>query len=393
MQREKYIKGLLENNYFTYYDKVIDMKIIHFIRKWYKWPLDYLSQKSRTQINLILMLLLGSFVLQSCGKTDEWKGSPTKEKDYIVITNEGKGLFEGKRHEKLKILKTIGAAAGEESDIFGYITWVDFDTAGNIYVLDKIDQVVTKLSPQGQVLLQFGGKGNGPGELAGCNMFTWAEGRLYFANAENGRIEVFDEQGGNLPAIKLSEVTRPEKIHFRKGCFYVGKHSISSEQFTLYKYDRNWNLIAALLKPSEINRPYDILRNINYTRIGDDAIWIVYFVDNKIRKIDLDGNLIFETSRKLNWDLPRESNGKIIPEYPIHRVCDVDPDGNLYVIYSNPENWKRANDVYKYGADGRLHGKAFTLPVDHATMVRFDREGNFYFSDGPTLFIAKIQVE
>jgi hypothetical protein len=141
------------------------------------------------------------------------------------------------------------------------------------------------------------------------------------------------------------------------------------------------------------SHPFDVLRNVNKTVAGAGGFWIVFSLDNRIEKIDWKGSVVFETSRHLGWDLPRTPDGKIIPEYPIHGPSDADPRGNLYVVYSTPGNWRQKNEVYKYGPDGRLHGKVFTLPVDAATMIRFDRHGKFYFSDGSSLYIAEIMVE
>jgi hypothetical protein len=47
--------------------------------------------------------------------------------------------------------------------------------------------------------------------------------------------------------------------------------------------------------------------------------------------------------------------------------------------------------VFKFGPDGRLRQKAFTLPIFRATMLRFDGQGNLFFSDGKTLTKSRIE--
>lgn len=63
--------------------------------------------------------------------------------------------------EKLIISKTFP----EEGVYFKAVPTIDVDEAGNIYAVGNREHMVFKFSPDGKLLLKFGGMGQGPGEL------------------------------------------------------------------------------------------------------------------------------------------------------------------------------------------------------------------------------------
>jgi len=329
--------------------------------------------------------------LTCCMTNEEWQEEVSYHNGRKTITNTEKGIQPG---ENLKLKWRIPENPDKETTaagLFGGIVWIEFDPENNLYVLDHLDQSITKLSPERKVLFRFGSKGQGPGQLRNCTRFVWADGFLFVANRGNNRIEVFDENGKYHQSIRLDECKSPSRIYFRSGFFYVSERNFD-EKHPIYKYDKSWQLIGKITSNEKMVEQLDYLRLRNDTRIAEDGFWVVYLVDNRIQKIDWESVVLFETSRKLDWDLPRDPAGRLIPEFPIHRAFDVDPNGDLYIIYSNPKNWRRGNDVYKYGADGRLHGYMFTLPIENATMIRFDDDGSFYFADGVSLYKAELII-
>lgn len=326
-----------------------------------------------------------------CDSSVHWEGSIEYTNGYKVITNTGYGLFdELGTAESLRIVAVYDDSTLQQSIQFGLVSWLEFDDDNNLFILDRMSETVAKLSPNGILLRVFAGKGKGPGELLGCSYFVMVDDTLYFANSDNGRIEVFDGDGKLLRMIQLEDCARPFRIHYHSGYFYVGEHHLRSGIFTLYQYDRNWRLTAKLIPVQHLEHAYDALRLLARTRAANDGIWFVYMLDNKIRKFGWDGTLMFETSRLLDWSFQKDSDDRIVPEYPVHRACDVDPAGNLYVTYSTPGRWRTGNEVYKYAPDGRLYGRAFVLPIDRATLLRFDRDGLLYFSDGGSVYKAEI---
>ncbi len=271
--------------------------------------------------------------------------------------------------------------------------WVDFDASGNIYVLDFDEQKVTKLAPDGRRIGELGKRGQEPGSLSRSRRFAHVDGRLYFANEGNGRIEVLGTSGEVFPPIELPGVTNPGELYFANQKFYVTRRFASNGGSFVYAYDRRWTPRGELRPASPTGDTMDRLSSLNTVCTAPDGFWLVYLVQNRIEKVGWDGKVLLETNRELDdrWPFRKDSRGRVFPDVLVHRACAVDREGNLYVVYSNPENWKRGNDVYKFGPDGRLRQKAFTLPIFNTTMMRFDREENFFFSDGHTLTKARIE--
>ena len=81
----------------------------------------------------------------------------------------------------------VGALEGDRWDAFGRIGGVAFDGAGNLYILDTQGMRISVVDPEGNLVRQFGGEGEGPGEF-GRN----AADILQMAVMRDGRVAVFD---------------------------------------------------------------------------------------------------------------------------------------------------------------------------------------------------------
>jgi DNA-binding beta-propeller fold protein YncE len=89
---------------------------------------------------------------------------------------------------------------GTGNDAFNLPTDVAFAPNGDIYVSDGYGSArVVKFSRDGKYLLQWGKRGNGPGEfMLPHNVVVDAQGRVYVTDRDNQRIEVFDANGKYL---------------------------------------------------------------------------------------------------------------------------------------------------------------------------------------------------
>lgn len=317
-----------------------------------------------------------------------WRGTVSERNGIRFVSNEGTGIDAERVREELRPLWTAGGEAPGQPRFQG-VAWIDFDPAGNIFALDLLQQKITKLAPDGRLLGQFGTRGEAAGQLSKSQRLAWANDRLYVANEGNGRIEVFGPSGETYPPIELPEVRTPSEVYYANQQFYVTRRFVSNGSF-VYAYDQRWKLGRTLRPADAQTDPLDYLRSHNTVCAAPDGLWIVYLLLNRIQKVGWDGRVLLETSRELDFEIPQRQ-GRDIPEILVSRACAVDPGGNLYVIYSNPQNWKRGNDVFKFGPDGRLRQKAFTLPIFRATMLRFDGQGNLFFSDGKTLTKSRIE--
>lgn len=78
-----------------------------------------------------------------------------------------------------------------------------FDEAGNLYVTEVTpgQHRVLVLDSSGALLRQFGKEGQAPGDFWFPNGIAVAEGRIYVADSNNGRIQTFDMDGTLLAMI------------------------------------------------------------------------------------------------------------------------------------------------------------------------------------------------
>ena len=75
----------------------------------------------------------------------------------------------------------LGTMAGEDWEQFGYIRSVAFDGAGNLVLFDNLmeAQFVFVVGPDGRLVRQLGGPGEGPGEFDGAGaVAVFADGRV-----------------------------------------------------------------------------------------------------------------------------------------------------------------------------------------------------------------------
>jgi len=111
------------------------------------------------------------------------------------------------------LLLTIGTerTPGLDGTHFNLPTDIAFAPDGSIYVSDGYgNNRVAKFSPTGKFLLDWGRKGDGPGEFnLPHSVAVDADGLVYVADRSNARIQVFDGNGKFLKMWKSEELGRP----------------------------------------------------------------------------------------------------------------------------------------------------------------------------------------
>ena len=81
----------------------------------------------------------------------------------------------------------LGSLDGGGWDTFGSVEGLGFDGAGNLYILDTQAIRISVVDPQGNLVRQFIGEGEGPGEF-GSN----SSRALEFAVMRDGRVAIYD---------------------------------------------------------------------------------------------------------------------------------------------------------------------------------------------------------
>src|SRR3984885_12294347 len=95
---------------------------------------------------------------------------------------------------------------------FRQVTDVAWDKAGNTFISDGyINSRVAKVSRDGDWLKSFGEPGNQPGQFnTPHSIAVDAQNNVYVADRGNGRIQVFDDDGKFIRAIKINVPVPPD---------------------------------------------------------------------------------------------------------------------------------------------------------------------------------------
>ena len=106
---------------------------------------------------------------------------------------------------------------------FNRPTTVAFDPkTDDLYITDGYGNArVHKYSTEGEHLFSWGDYGTDPGQFnLPHSVCTDTQGRVYIADRENHRIQIFDDQGNYLE--QWNNLHRPCGLHIRDDLVYVG---------------------------------------------------------------------------------------------------------------------------------------------------------------------------
>ena len=127
-----------------------------------------------------------------------------------------------------EVLMTIGTpgkpAPRLSGEPFNQPTKVAFDPkSGDLYISDGYGNPrVHKYSAAGEHLFSWGEHGTDPGQFNLVHsMATDAEGRVYIADRENHRVQVFDDQGNYI--YQWNNLHRPCGLHIQGDQAYIGQ--------------------------------------------------------------------------------------------------------------------------------------------------------------------------
>ncbi len=178
-----------------------DQNIFIFHRADRDWPLIGPMPQTYISSKTILMLDRESGkILNSWGDSMFIMphGLTVDGDDNIWITDAGLHQVFKFSHEG-KLLMKLGEAkiSGNDSNHFNRPTDVAIAKDGSFYVSDGYgNSRVVKFSPAGKYLLEWGTKGNKPGQFNIPHAITLDEkGNVYVADRENYRVQVFDSTG------------------------------------------------------------------------------------------------------------------------------------------------------------------------------------------------------
>lgn len=269
--------------------------------------------KQRTKLILALSIFV---LLIGCGNSNDFYS--VEMIDGVRTVNNIKPLWGDEEKISLEFVRQIGGLEVLDENLQFYRpTRVEFDSKGNMYVLDWGNYRIQKIDPEGNFLLSIGRRGEGPGEFASPGVFqTDIHDRLYVGDNRTNRIDVFNVDGTYLGGINLWEqrmaqdfVTMPNSnfvvnsfrsLLAQSGGFNNGENNdISLMQI----YDERGKILHEF---GEM-RSYEDVDNLSvfhsfYLSVDEqNFIYLAYLYQNKIEKYSQEGKLLLRTDRILNF--------------------------------------------------------------------------------------------
>ncbi len=99
----------------------------------------------------------------------------------------------------------IGGFDATGWQIFGSVSQVEFDGAGNLYLLDRQSMQISIVAPDGSLVRQFGTQGDGPGEFRQPGaMGVTRDGRVFVQDGGHRAYLEFDQSGEFVQQVPMT---------------------------------------------------------------------------------------------------------------------------------------------------------------------------------------------
>lgn len=277
----------------------------------------------------------------------------------LLIHNEKTGKWNNQPKVSLEYIKNIGDLESEDENVLFYMpSDIAIDKEGNVYVLDSGNHRIQKFDADGNFLASFGRQGQGPGEFQYPQSIDLDEqGFMYVSDSGNQKIQILKPDGTLSKEIKMTE-DAPGLTRVRSGQMIMGQ-SASVYSFGMGSMDQDQELpelIKILNKEAEIQKEFGEQKNYSdflVNRLGNryhfavdknGYIFIAFDYQNRIEKYSPEGELLWRSDRKLNYDVttPKSkgersgSGGRVQFRMPdMNRVSSgiaVDGKGRVWVV-------------------------------------------------------------
>lgn len=298
-----------------------------------------------------------------CGRGEQalpggtaWTGTiDTTAHGRVVVTNTGGGAWRDDtiRARQSLVIGEAGISDGSEAIAFGEIIGLAVDTAGRVYVGDRLSNTVRAYGPDGRQLGLVGREGQGPGEFQWPDGLAFGpDGRLYVAESDGitvmtspGDGSLPTEQVDQWPTVPYMQVFRPFRLACDGTVYYPHREGDPSRDFYL-RYRRDGTLRDTVRVPRLAGLPSDV----PYVRTGPGGGGMISGVDH------------VPLAPIPSWDVTPDGR-LLLGEARRYRLRMLAPDGDtLRTVRRDVDRRPISEPVRRESADA-LRTRLDTLPV------------------------------
>jgi hypothetical protein len=152
----------------------------------------------KTGISLLTITLLILVSLAGNVMAGKWTGKEVVEDGVKHLKNTATGILKSETVSPDELWR-IGGDSDDEDEMFGLISGITVDDAGQVFLIDSQLMEVKVFSPDGEFVRVMGGPGEAPGEFNNAaGIFFTPTGNLGVQQAFPARIVQFSADGGAL---------------------------------------------------------------------------------------------------------------------------------------------------------------------------------------------------
>ena len=226
--------------------------------------------------------------------------------------------------------------------VFKHPRGLSLDAAGNLYVADRDNDRVVKLSPDGaHALLEFDNGLKGPNDAV-----VDADGRVFVADTKHGRVRVFDASGAVLRDIPTGNGGRPSGVALSTEGLWVSDQARN----TISLFTRGGALLKTLSGGGRV-------RGASVDHV--QALYAADRAGDRVVKYDPQGALLWSLGSRRDED---ECGRRSMTFLSDPADAAIGPDGALWVADSGHDR------IVRYVLPtGQAHGSHHTAAVSGAT--------------------------
>jgi len=242
-----------------------------------------------------------------------------------IVHNEKGGTWGANPAVSLTLMRTFGDIDIDDPNLaFNQPSDVAMDAAGNLYVLDTMNQRIQKFGPDGKYLATIGRKGQGPGEFNYPSALDISPaGSFYVLESMQKKILILSPEGRELRTIRTLNDMVMKIRHLNSGMvaggIYLGFGRGASEQrnkkkpklIKIYDLDgaSKLDLAAAFDYGDEFSTSSG---NISFFDADkDDNLYLSFYNQNRIEKYSPKGILLWTADRPLNYSTEMLEKGTV----------------------------------------------------------------------------------